>query len=118
MWLPRSAQRVVFWIIDILGVAVIAFVPYYLLRYGVDAVLTQGFGEGVLVEIIGALGTAVLLVNISIFARNAGVTAAADDEQLAQLQQELAEVKQELAEVKALLQPRKRPFLIRLFFGK
>lgn len=118
MWLPKPMQQVVFWTIDVIGVSVILFVPLYLLRYGADSILTQDFGEGVVVEVIGAVGTAVLLVNISVFARNAGVVASADQEQIDQLQQELHEVKQELAEIKSLLQPRKRPFLIRLLFGK
>ncbi|MEM6281023.1 MAG: hypothetical protein AAF787_02415 [Chloroflexota bacterium] len=120
MWLPKSWQIVVFWIVDLLGVAVLAFLPVYLAIYGIEAILSQQFGEGLVVEIFGALGTAVLLVNIDVFARNAGIDSDLEHEQIEKLQREITDMRAELAELKDLLEQHNRPrnWLIRWLFWR
>ncbi|MEL6270264.1 MAG: hypothetical protein AAFV33_05490 [Chloroflexota bacterium] len=120
MWLPKSWQKIMFYVVDVLGVAVIVFLPIYLAIYGVESLFSQQFGEGLVVEILGALGTAVLLVNIDIFAKNAGVGADAERVQLEKLQQEVTEMRAELAEIKDLIERQNRPrnWFIRWLFWR
>lgn len=123
--MPRWLQRLLLWVLDLLGVMVIVFVPFYLWRYGVRSVLTQSFGEGIVVEVIGAVGTAVLIIILDSFATRLGVRWQDDkihqqSKDIEAIRHELNEARQEISEIKHLLeqQMRKRHPLLRLFFGE